>query len=81
MSSLLFTLQLSVGFSDFAGMQSLKCGNSNKSRPGLEDYCCCVYQSIIFLAVFYYIRYEPFFHFHSESNQYIECVNSWNWDD
>lgn len=62
------TLKLSVGFTDFLGMQSLKCGNSSKSRPGLEDYCYCVYQHVIFLAVFYYIRYEPFFHFHCENN-------------
>lgn len=57
----LFTLQLSVGFTDFPGMWTWKLGNSYKSRPGLEDYCSCVYQHIIFLATFYYIRDEPFF--------------------
>lgn len=48
------------GFADFPGMQSLKCGNSNRGGPGLEHFCYCVDQSIIFLAVFYSIKYEPF---------------------
>lgn len=58
----LFTLQHSMGFTDSSGIWTWKCGNSYKSRPGL-DYCSCVYQHIIFLATFSFIRYEPFFPF------------------
>lgn len=50
----LYTLHFPMGFADFPTRHSLKCGTSNKGSPGLEDHCYCVYQCIIFLAVFYY---------------------------